>query len=152
MRRFTNQEKTSKASLSKGPPGRLKFPGVHSGFFLLPPSRVRFSHSRITNYNCGLSWNVELNHVVYWPAESLVHSIILSAAICKNKQTTMPLVRTPVQKTVVQPCQLVLGPWKNWQKVHSGLGCSCFCSSLHCNQEVKRMNQLLLDWDRKSVV
>ena len=61
-------------SLSKGPPGRLKFPGVHSGFFLLPPSRVRFSHSRITNYNCGLSWNAELNHAVYWPAEMLVHS------------------------------------------------------------------------------
>ena len=74
MRRFTNQEKTSKASLSKGPPGRLKFPGVHSGFFLFPPSRVRFSHSRITNHNCVLSWNAELNHVVYWPAESLLHS------------------------------------------------------------------------------
>ena len=57
----------------------------------------------------------------------------------------MPLVRAPVQKTIVQPCQLVLGPWKNWQKVHSGLGCICFRSSLHCNQEVKRTNQLLLD-------
>ena len=64
-KKFTNQEKTSKASLSKGPPSRLKFPRVHSGFFLLPPSRVRFSHSRITNYNCGLSWNAELNHAVY---------------------------------------------------------------------------------------
>ena len=63
--RFTNQEKTSKASLSKVPPGRLKFPRVHSGFFLLPPSRVRFSHSRITNYKCVLSWNAELNHALY---------------------------------------------------------------------------------------
>ena len=50
-------------SLSKGPPGRLKFPGVHSSFFLLPPSRVRFFPSRITNYNCGLSWNAELNQL-----------------------------------------------------------------------------------------
>ena len=29
--------------------------------------------------------------------------------------------------------------------MHSGLGCSCFHSSLHYNQEVKRTNQLLLD-------
>ena len=57
----------------------------------------------------------------------------------------MPLVRAPVPKTSVQPCQLVLGPWMNWRKVHPRLGCRCFRSSLHCNQEVKRMNQLLLD-------
>ena len=57
----------------------------------------------------------------------------------------MPLVRAPVQKIAVQPCQLVLGPWMNWQKVHSGLGRSCFRSSLHRNQEVKCTNQLLLD-------
>ena len=69
----------------------------------------------------------------------------LSTAICRNKQTTMALVRAPIPKTSVQPCQLVLGPWMNWRKVHSGLGCRCFRSSLHCNQEVKRTNQLLLD-------
>ena len=29
--------------------------------------------------------------------------------------------------------------------MHSGLGCSCFRSCLHCNQEVKYTNELLLD-------
>ena len=69
----------------------------------------------------------------------------LSTAICRNKQTTMPLVCAPVPKTSMQLCHLVLDPWMNWEKVHSVLGCSCFRSSLHCNQEVKHTNQLLLD-------
>ena len=88
-----------------------------------------------------LNWTMQCTNQVKY----LCIPLNLGIALCRNKQTTMPLVRTPVQKTAVQPCQLVLGLWKNSQKVHSGLGCSCFCSSLHYNREVKRTNQLLLD-------